>query len=108
MRRAAFLALATVLLISLVSASAAAVPDPDDVKYPKESIECPEMTDAVSPLSDTNSSEYLDCKEKSIAQWTERTVKKDIQRSLRSIQNLEDQLDELVSYLESQAERASL
>ncbi|WP_455448318.1 hypothetical protein [Natrinema thermotolerans] len=107
MRRVGSLALAAALLISLATASAAAVPDPDEVDYPEELVECPEASDAVNPFSETNTSEYMDCKEKRTAQWVERTIKKDIENSLYQIQNLEERANQLQESLESQAERAT-
>lgn len=107
-RRVATLALAATLFISLATASAAAVPGPDDIDYPDELVECPEVTDAANPLSENNSTEYLDCKEKRTSQWVERTVKQDVEHSLERFQSLEERVNQVRKNLESQAERVML
>ncbi len=104
-RRVTTLALVAVLIISLVPGNAAAVPDPDDLDYPEELVECDEWTDAVDPFSDSNVSEYTDCRQERLGQWSEQTVMQSIERSLRNFQTLENHYERLMTNLHSQVDR---
>jgi len=87
-RRIRCLLIAAVLVVGLIPATtAAAVPSPDEIEYPEEVQDCPELEETISPFSEPTLTDYKDCKAEQIEQRTRRNLGSTIEQRVRQYHN---------------------